>query len=304
MSELHVAPIERMCIDVLGADAAKYLHSQLSNDIADLRPLFSEGAAKTRAGSVYSFVLEPNGKIVALMRVTRVDPESFIIDFDDVPGLADVLLERLSRFKIRVAVEFSSGRRQGIAIRSVGSESSADAVVERITDSDDIVVDAWWGDGRAVDVLSRRVGESVDVPTTLDRLSDIGAVLVSTSEIDSARVRAGWPEMGKEILTGETLVAATGITQRAVSFTKGCYPGQELVERMDSRGASAPRILRRLTRQELPGDRPREISSGDVLVIDGVDVGWVTSVAGDDLLAYVARGVDLGRPVNPGDREP
>ena len=50
--------------------------------------------------------------------------------------------------------------------------------------------------------------------------------------------------MGFEIVPGETIPAVTGVVPVAVNFTKGCYPGQELVERMDSRGADAPKSLR------------------------------------------------------------
>ena len=62
--------------------------------------------------------------------------------------------------------------------------------------------------------------------------------------------------MGAEIVPGETIPAVTGVTGVAVSFTKGCYPGQELVERMDSRGAEAPASLshRRRRRRGAAGD--------------------------------------------------
>jgi folate-binding protein YgfZ len=87
--------------------------------------------------------------------------------------------------------------------------------------------------------------------------------------------------MGAEI-TEATLPAELGLNDVAVSFTKGCYPGQELVERMDSRGASAPRSL-----QRIPAAGHRV---GDALVVDGVEIGRVTSVAGDWALALVKRG--------------
>ncbi len=107
--------------------------------------------------------------------------------------------------------------------------------------------------------------------------------------------------MGREIVPGETLVAATGLASRAVSFSKGCYPGQELVERMDSRGANAPRTLRRVLRRDLPGVTRDDIAVGNTLVIDDVPVGVVTSVAGEWALAYVNRGVDLGDVISPAD---
>jgi folate-binding protein YgfZ len=107
---------------------------------------------------------------------------------------------------------------------------------------------------------------------------------------ERARIAVGWPAMGRELVPGETLPAATGLTALAVSFTKGCYPGQELVERMDSRGAEAPRSLRRL-------QVPDGTAEGDE-VWDGADVvGVITSVAGTSALGYVRRGSDVGEPV-------
>ncbi len=90
---------------------------------------------------------------------------------------------------------------------------------------------------------------------------------------EPARIEAGWPAMGSEIVPGEMIPAETGITEEAVDFRKGCYPGQELVERMDSRGADAPRRLRILDVDD--GARP-----GDRIELDGRDVGVLTSVAG------------------------
>lgn len=107
---------------------------------------------------------------------------------------------------------------------------------------------------------------------------------------EAVRIEIGWPRLGVEIVPGETIPAATGLTRVAVSSTKGCYPGQELVERMDSRAAEAPRSLRRLDVTE--GTRP-----GDPVLDDGVEVGAVTSVAGTRALAWVKRSSDRGEVV-------
>lgn len=125
--------------------------------------------------------------------------------------------------------------------------------------------------------------ETVLVPATAD----------AVRRDDAARVEFGWPAMGAEIVPGETLLAGTGLAGLAVSFTKGCYPGQELVERMDSRGATAPRRLRRVlvdagaTAGDPVADRP-----------GGEPVGELTSVAGRHALAWVRRGADVGEPIN------
>jgi folate-binding protein YgfZ len=98
-----------------------------------------------------------------------------------------------------------------------------------------------------------------------------------------ARVAAGWPAMGAEIVPGETLVAGSGLSAVAVDFRKGCYPGQELVERMDSRGAEAPRRLCRLP-----------AGAYDPAIVE------VTSTAGEHALAWVKRGHAIGTPVTFG----
>lgn len=110
-----------------------------------------------------------------------------------------------------------------------------------------------------------------------------------SAEHEDARIAAAWPRMGAEIEPGETIPAVTGIVEHSVDFTKGCYPGQELVERMDSRGATAPKQLRIVDAG--PATRP-----GDPITdADGNDVGVITSVGSSAALGYVKRGADVGR---------
>jgi folate-binding protein YgfZ len=112
------------------------------------------------------------------------------------------------------------------------------------------------------------------------------AVVGSIDPDDDKRIAAAWPKMGAEIVPGETIPAETGLTDVAVSYTKGCYPGQELVERMDSRGSTAPRHIVVLPRHD--DDTP-----GTSIVQEGASVGTVTSVGTTHVLAYVKRGHDI-----------
>ena len=107
----------------------------------------------------------------------------------------------------------------------------------------------------------------------------------SVAADDDARIAACWPKMGSEIVPGETIPVETGLADVAVSFTKGCYPGQELVERMDSRGSTAPRHLTVLPRR--PADLP-----GAGVLRDGAEIGRITSVGATQVLAYIKRGSD------------
>ena len=107
---------------------------------------------------------------------------------------------------------------------------------------------------------------------------------------ESERIELGWPAMGHELVAGETIPQGTGLTRIAVSFTKGCYPGQELVERMDSRGAEAPRTLRRL-------DVPEGSAQGDPVRDGDQEVGEITSVVATRALGWVKRSSGVGEAV-------
>lgn len=155
------------------------------------------------------------------------------------------------------------------------------------TGDDVFVMDTDAGYGELLLDRINRFKIRVDAETRLD-----GAVNDSPDlDHELARIAAGWPKMGAEIEPGSTIPATTGVTMLAVNFQKGCYPGQELVERMDSRGADAPRRLRIVDLDE------GAAVGSPVFDADGNEVGQVTSVGGEGGLglAYVKRGVDVGR---------
>ena len=152
-------------------------------------------------------------------------------------------------------------------------------------DAYDFDTDAGFGEALAARLARFKIRVRAEItarPADRDRPSD---------EHERARVVAGWPRMGHEIVPGETIPAVTGVVPIAVNFTKGCYPGQELIERMDSRGADAPRSLRVV-------DVADGVGPGDPLLdADGAEIGAITSVApsGALALALVKRGHDVGR---------
>ena len=161
-------------------------------------------------------------------------------------------------------------------------------VLARIRRTDETVfeLDTDAGFGEALLARLNRFRIRVDAETSLAPAGSSEPA----PRYELARIAAGWPRMGTEIEPGATIPATTGITKLAVDFTKGCYPGQELVERMDSRGADAPRHLRIV-------DLDEGVGVGESVVSDGVEVGVITSVAGEGGigLAYVKRNADVGR---------
>lgn len=242
---------------VSGPDALSYLHSQVSQD---LQPL-------AIGDSAWTLVLQPTGRIDALARVLRRSDEEVVLDVD--AGHGDALVARLLRFKIRVKAEVSRLDWRCVAIRGADRSVIAGSDVEA---GDAMVVVGWWADpALGVDLLGP------------DPAPPAGITEGSAADLEAARVVAGWPAMGAEI-TEATIPAESGLGEVAVSFTKGCYPGQELVERMDSRGAGAPRRLVTLA-------APSGARAGDPLVIDGEEAGTFTSVAGQHAIASVRRSV-------------
>jgi folate-binding protein YgfZ len=242
----------RSFIQAEGPDALTYLQSQLSQDLSGL----------TVGGSTYSLVLEPAGKAIALVRVTRTGEETFVLDAD--PVVAEPLLARLSRFKIRVQAELTFLDWECIAVR--GTEA---ALTVGPGGDGTWVVPAWRGGGSAVDLIG-------PAPVAPEEMRE-----GTHDELLAARIEATWPLAGVDYEIGAAIPAALGVNAEAVSFTKGCYPGQELVERMDSRGAQAPKTLRTF-------DVPAGTAVGDELEVEGATVR-VTSVAGTRALALVHR---------------
>ncbi len=131
------------------------------------------------------------------------------------------------------------------------------------TGDDVFVLDTDAGFGDTLLARINRFKIRVDAETRLDTAANASPDLAH----ELGRIAAGWPKMGAEIEPGSTIPATTGVTTLAVNFQKGCYPGQELVERMDSRGAEREIEL------HLTGNMERYIWS-----LDGLEFGQSTPV--------------------------
>ena len=255
-TEIVWCDIERDVVLVEGSDAAVFLHSQLANDINTL----------AIGSSIHSLLLEPTGHISALLRVVRHTDTLFSLDVE--VGLGADIVTRLQRFVLRAKVTLQLSDWRVRAFRGPGAQDALAPVVGRATPA--------WGSPNEIDVVAP-VSELPSVGTN----TEIG-------HIDALRVDSGWPRMGVDVLVGD-IPATSGVLGVAVSFTKGCYPGQELVERMDSRGTSAPVVVRSIARDGL--------GVGARLTQDDADVGTVTSVGITLALARVARGALIGEPL-------
>lgn len=263
--------VPRDVIRAFGPDSATFLQGQLSADVAELR-----------AGEwVRSLLLDPQGKLIAWVRVWgRPGEHELLLDVGG--GAGQTVLDRLNRFRLRVHTELELLRWECVAVR--GPACPADPADLDVSAELRGAVD--WPGLRGVDLL----GPAVAIPS--------GMREAGLEAFESVRIECGWPAMGAEFpSSGEPSVipaeAGQWVVDSSVSFTKGCYTGQELVARVDSRGSNTPRKLRGvvLGANVLP-------PVGAEVVVDGEVRGTLTSV-GESLdlrapvaLAFVHRSVD------------
>lgn len=266
---LGAVPIVRDVVRVQGPEAVEYLQGQLSQDVAALE--VDESAP--------ALLLQPTGKVDAWLRVTRMGPDDVLLDVER--GFGDPVHARLRRFLLRTKAELVAGSWSGLALRGPGA-----ALVPPPPGS--VAVEARWPNVEGVDLLA--AGE----------LALAGAPLAPPEALEVLRIESGVPAMGTE-LTDATIPAEAGqwLIEASVSFTKGCYTGQELVARVDSRGGNVPRPLRGL---RATGAEPLPVGSevfrSDA---DGDAVGRVTSAAVSPVLGSIALAV-ISRSVEPGTR--
>ena len=230
---------DRDVLEVAGDDAAGFLQGQLSQDVDALAPGDVAG----------SLLLHPDGKLLCLLRVSRAGPDRFVCDL--AAGTGEAAVARLERFKLRVAADLELRRLRMLAVRGPAAPAiaapgdgapagtsdasppgaSEDDAGEGGAQAPAVVAPVRWA---GVDGWDLVAGE-VTVPPGV-RLCDPGA-------LEAVRIEAGVPAPGHELTEG-LIPAEAGIVADTVSFTKGCYVGQELVARIDSRGGNTPRRLR------------------------------------------------------------
>ncbi len=228
-------------VRVSGPDAMSYLQGQVSQDLGALEP----------GGAVETLVLSPQGKLDGYGWLVRLSEDEAVLVA--ALGFGEPLYERLGRFKIRVKADLALEAWERAVLRGPKvplATSDPDAVVVRVS----------YPGYEGVDLVGPEIALPDDVPIGADE------------GFEAARIEAGIPKMGTE-LTEKTIPQEAGIVDRTVSFSKGCYTGQELVARIDARGGKVPR---RLVGLVIDG---ADVSAGDALRLEGNDVGWVTSAA-------------------------
>jgi folate-binding protein YgfZ len=256
----------RVKFEVTGKDRVRWLNGMVSNNVRDLAP----------GRGVYAFVLNPQGHIQGdLYAYQRGD--SLLLDI--AHAQLEKVLPLLKRYIIMDDVKITEASGQIASIGLIGPQSRD--VLRRVgievpeleplqfAEVKSTALTVLRGDNPAVDCFELWLSpENLSVLRT--SLLQAGVRPASAASLNLLRIACGIPEYGQDIRDRD-LPQETG-QERALNYTKGCYIGQEIVERIRARGA----VHRQFSSFYVDGSLP---SRGTKIQREGKDVGEITSAA-------------------------
>ena len=276
----------RGVIGVSGPDAAEYLQGQLTNDIEALEP-----GAGCRAE-----LLNRKGHIQADLRVVRPSSEEIVLDTEAISTAAAA--RHLTMYSIGREVSVTDRSADTAVVSVIGPRTEEVTGIARLAPL--AVTETRIG---ATDLLAVGTRAGIDLLLPAAGLAEIGdellgrgAAEVSEQAAEILRIEAGDPRFGAEMST-ETMPAEAGIVDETVSFTKGCYIGQETVARLHYRGRPN-RHLRglRLDGAAAPGE---EVRAGE-RVVGSIGSACLSPAHGHIALAILRREAEPGAKVSVG----
>lgn len=290
---------ERATLEVSGAEAERFLNGMVTNDVAKL----SVGA--------WMLAAFPNvqGRLIGFARFLRLAPDSFLLDTDRATHAR--VLSALERFTLagdfhvrdtsgeQICLSLQGARSAELMSAAFGAEFVAD--VERGRTGT-----AAWEDSPVIVIRDTHTGEdgfdlfmgASGAPDMWKWFVDSGARPVGYDALEILRIEAGLLRYGAD-MSDANVVLETGLDE-AVSFTKGCYLGQEIIARIHFRG----HVARRLAGLRFERETSSITRGATLKSTDGKDAGHITSVARSPRLnesialasvryAYLAPGTEL-----------
>ena len=228
-------------------------------------------------GGTEAFFTDARGQVLALATILRTETGLLVVV---APGLATPLRDHLEHYHIREAVELKDTSADAAAVLVAGPDAAA--AVARVTGStppgEPLAHQAVDHEGGGVRIV-RVVGQGADgywilaaptATTAVAKLLDDAALpRLADADLEPLRLEARYPAAAD--IPPKTLPQELGRDARAISFTKGCYLGQETVARLDSLG----HVNRRLVLLAIDAPEPPAVPAS--VTLDGADVGLITS---------------------------
>jgi aminomethyltransferase len=237
-------------------------------------------------GGCYAALVTAKGKLVSDLNIYCLTDE-LLLDFE--PGLGRVVMDRFEKFVIAdevqvvdVAPHYGLLSIQGPKCADVLREAGFDVVLAPKTLHFVHVNHPAWGEIYCVN-HPRGATSGVDLFVPAAALSGAARALVSTAQalggracgweaLETARVEAGLPRFGAD-MDESNLAPEAGIQERAISYSKGCYVGQEVIARIRTYG----QVSKALCGLQLPADLPALPARGEKLFHGDKEVGYITS---------------------------
>jgi folate-binding protein YgfZ len=272
----------RICLT--GADRVRFLHGQVTNDIKRL---------KTGEGC-YAAITTAKGKMESDLNIFVLQDE-LLLDFE--PGLTEKISQRLEKYIVSDDVQVVDVAPHYGLLSAQGPQ--AEATVKALGIFSDVptkplysvkVSDATLGEIYLTN-HPRLFGNGFDLFVPINSLGAIADKLIAAAKsvggracgwdaFELARIEAGRPRFGAD-MDETNIPLECGIEARAVSYNKGCYIGQEVINRIHSIG----HVNKELRGLRLGGDLNALPTKGDKLFRDGKEVGYITSAAKSPTLA-------------------
>lgn len=264
----------RVCLT--GNDRNRFLNGQVTNNIKTLQP--GEGC--------YAALVTAKGRMESDLHVHCLQDE-LLLDFE--PGLTSKVSQRLQKYLVADDVEvvdltphYGMLSVQGPKAGEVVLQLGLQITLHKEAYQSFVVKDSSLGDIVVVTLPRFSMpGFDLFVPTTalgtvMDRLTEAAKAMdgcvCGWEAMEAARIEAGLPRYGQDM--DEAIIPLeAGLEDRAVRYNKGCYIGQEVINRIHSIG----QVTKSLRGLSLPDDLPQLPSHGDKLLHEGREVGYVTS---------------------------
>jgi tRNA-modifying protein YgfZ len=279
---------ERGKLVVRGREAIEYLQGQLTNDLEAISP----------GSGCYSALLDRKGHMRADTRVLLLDEDVVWLDAEAIG--TEPLRRHLETYKIgrEVEIDDETGDRALVSvIGPAAAEVTGAGPLSPEHTHRELEIGGAPARAVATDVGVDLIASRREADAVRAALADAGAVEVSEAAAEIVRVESGRPRFGAE-MTDATIPAEAGIDERAVSFTKGCYIGQETVARLHYKG-KPNRHLRGL-RLERPAKPGEPIGLGE-RELGTIGTACVSPAHGPIALAIVRREAAPGDRVSVGD---
>jgi folate-binding protein YgfZ len=274
---------ERGKLALTGTEARSFLQGQVTNDVEAL----------TAGSGCYAAFLTPKGKMLGDLRILATDDE-LLLDTERVA--LQGLFNMIRHFSIGYDAELHKRTLEQGLLSLVGPGAGKVAGAGELPEAEHAhaLLDV---PGTGVTARAIRTDVGIDLLCTAGdtdalraALEDVGVPTVAEAAVECLRVERGRPRYGVD-LDDSVIPQEAGLNERAVSFTKGCYVGQETVARLYYRG-KPNRALRGL-RLSAPAE------TGDQLIFDGRVVGHLATVANSPRLGPIALGL-VRREAPPG----